>query len=98
MTETTQHDTHDTETQAPPAEQEPIVASGEPPAPVLGQIVHFVRGTRDPLPAIVTKVHDATTVDLTVFTGNPSQPMWIRREEKLITPQDEPATGWRWPW
>ena len=68
--------------------------SESPSTPAIGAIVHFRRGTRDPLPAIITKVHDEKTVDLTVFTGNPTAPVWVRQREKLIDPATDVETGW----
>jgi len=48
--------------------------------PLMGLPVYFRKGTQEPKPAIVTKVHDEKRVDLSVLTGlareNAKQKMW----------------------
>ena len=69
-------------------------------SPSVGRIVHFDspdRGQRgysaDPVPAIITRVWDETTVDLTVFR-NMMEPLPLAGVRLSL----DPGYGMRWFW
>jgi hypothetical protein len=59
--------------------------------PTVGRIVHFMEGGQ-PLPALITKVHNDTCVNLRVFYDSNRNGAW-----KSSVTQGTGEASWAWP-
>lgn len=83
----------------PPTPPAPAAPPAVRPQPVMrqqlsiGRIVHFVRGPQHHAPAIVTRVHNATCCNLTVFTDTDGE----QRQESVCQGIASTPGTWHWP-